>query len=92
VNVATVHTFLKILSEVTDTLIARKAGSTKAKMISKKAKQILDMGGLTTQKGRSLLQKLDKKLRDSRHQLNPGTTADLTAAALALTTLNGYRP
>jgi len=92
VNTATVHTFLKILSEVPDTLIARKTGSTKAKIVSAQAKQILEMGGLTTSKGRKMLQELDRRLHDSKHQLNPGTTADLTAAALALAILNGYRP
>ena len=92
VNVATVHTFLKILSEVPDTLIARKLGSAKAKEISIQAKQVLDAGALTTQKGREKLFQFDKELRDAKHQLNPGTTADLTAAVLAVAILDGYRP
>jgi len=92
VNTATVHTFIKMLSEVPDTLIARKAGLTRANTVAMQAKQVLDLGGLKTPKGRDALLELDRKLRDPRHQLNPGTTADLTAAALALTILNGYRP
>jgi triphosphoribosyl-dephospho-CoA synthase len=92
VNTATVQTFLKILSEVPDTLIARKLGSARAKDISRRAKQVLKAGGLTTRKGREELLRFDKELRDSRHRLNPGTTADLTAAVLALAVLDGCRP
>ncbi len=92
VNIATVHTFLKILSEVPDTLIARKLDSSRAKEISAQAKQVLEAGALTTQKGREKLIQFDKKLRDAEHRLNPGTTADLTAAVLAIAILDGYRP
>jgi triphosphoribosyl-dephospho-CoA synthetase len=42
--------------------------------------------------GRNLLQKLDSKLRDTEHDLSPGTTADITEAVLALNNLNGYKP
>jgi len=92
VNTATVHTFLKILSEVPDTLIARKVGLTKAKEVSAQAKKVLEAGGLTTLSGKENLWKLDEKLRDPAHQFNPGTTADITAAVLAVSILNGYRP
>jgi len=91
-NTATVHTFLKILSEVPDTLIARKAGLDKAEEVSAQARRVLEAGGLTNLKGKRNLQQLDRRLRDPAHRLNPGTTADLTSAALALATLNGYRP
>ena len=92
VNTATVHTFLKILSEVPDTFIARKVGLTKAKEISAEARQVLEKGGLTTRSGRNLLWEFDKKLRDPAHELSPGTTADITEAVLAISILNGYRP
>ena len=92
VNTATVHTFLKILAEIPDTLIARKAGLAKAKEVSAQAKQVLEMGGLTTQSGKDRLWKLDEKLRDPTHQLNPGTTADIITAVLAVSILSGYRP
>ena len=92
VNTATVHTFLKILAEIPDTLIARKAGLAKAKEVSAQAKQVLEMGGLTTQPGKDRLWKLDEKLRDPTHQLNPGTTADIIATVLAVSILSGYRP
>ncbi len=91
-NTAVVHTFLKILSERPDTFIARKVSKEKAGIVSFDAKAVLELGGLETEEGRKSLQNFDKKLRISQNRLNPGTTADLTAAALALCTLSGYRP
>jgi len=84
--------FLKILSEHPDTFIARKVGKEKAKVLSTDAKAVLAFGGLETEVGRKNLQQFDKKLRSSKNKLNPGTTADLTAAALALCALSGFRP
>jgi triphosphoribosyl-dephospho-CoA synthase len=92
INIATVHAFLKILAEVPDTFISRKVGQSKAEAISADAAQILKEGGLTTQTGRTLLDKLDTMLRDPKHDLSPGTTADITEAVLALNNLAGYRP
>jgi triphosphoribosyl-dephospho-CoA synthase len=92
INVATVHTFLKILSEIPDTLITRKVGLKKSKDVSAQAKLVLEKGGLTNTEGRDILWSLDKHLRNSNHKLNPGTTADIIAAVLAVAILNGYRP
>lgn len=92
INIATVHTFLKILHDIPDTFISRKVGLAKAESISIEAGQVLKEGGLTTHKGRELLQKLDSELRDPAHDFSPGTTADLTEAVLALNNLNGYKP
>jgi triphosphoribosyl-dephospho-CoA synthase len=91
-NAAGVHTFLKILSEHPDTFIARKVGVEKAREVSLDARKVLELGGLETPEGRDSIRELDRRLRESGNLLNPGTTADLTAAALALCTLSGYRP
>jgi len=91
-NASVVHTFLKILSTRPDTFIARKSGKAEALKITGEAKKVLQLGGLETAEGRKSLELFDKKLRTSENKCNPGTTADLTAAALALATLNGYRP
>jgi triphosphoribosyl-dephospho-CoA synthase len=91
-DVAIIHTFLKVLSECPDTFIARKTSFEKSLEISLKAKQILELGGLETSAGRESLSKFDQQLRESSNLLNPGTTADIVAAALALVVLNGYRP
>jgi len=91
-NTAIVHTFLKVLSEHPDTFIARKVGYKKARGISLDAKKVLELGGVETSEGRKSLREFDRKLRESGNLLNPGTTADITAAALALCILSGYRP
>jgi len=91
-NVAVTHTFLRVLSERPDTFIARKVGREKASEISSNAKRVLDLGGLETKKGQKSILEFDRKLRNSGNLYNPGTTADIMAAALALCTLSGYRP
>lgn len=91
-ELAVVHTYLKILSVNPDTLIVRKAGLTKAREVSAKARQALERGGLETQVGRRSINALDRWLRKHGNQLNPGTTADIIAAVLAVSILNGYRP
>lgn len=69
---ATVRTFLAILAAVPDTLICRKHGASIAAQVSAKA-------GMD----RALL---DRELRAEGY--NPGTTADLTAAALYVALLS----
>jgi triphosphoribosyl-dephospho-CoA synthase len=91
-NTAIIHTFLKVLSEHPDTFIARKVGFKKASEISLDAKKVLQLGGMETSKGKKSTLDFDRKLRESGNLFNPGTTADITAAALALCTLSGYRP
>lgn len=105
INTVIVHTFLKILTENPDTFIARKhglqktnniekavkKGMKKAKEISKKAGKILEKGGLTTEEGRKKIQKLDEELQKSDGILNPGTTADLTAASINIALLSGLK-
>ena len=91
-NTAIIHTFLNILSKHPDTFIARKAGVEKAREISFDAFKMLEKGGLETPEGKIAILEFDKRLRESGSRHNPGTTADITAATLALCVLNGYRP
>ncbi|MDH7564294.1 MAG: triphosphoribosyl-dephospho-CoA synthase [Candidatus Bathyarchaeota archaeon] len=91
-NTAVIHAFLKVLSENPDTFIARKIGINKAEEVSSAAKQVLALGGLKTEEGKKKLHEFDLKLRSSNNLLNPGTTADIVAAALSLCVLGGYRP
>lgn len=88
INRATVQTFLTILSIHPDTLISRKYDGTTAQLLSQDARLILDKGGILTQEGITLLKEFDKKLMDKN--LNPGTTADLTASSIMLAILNEY--
>jgi triphosphoribosyl-dephospho-CoA synthase len=89
---AIVQTFLEVLAEVPDTFIARKTSMKKAREVSLEAKEIVQLGGIETSKGRESLSAFDRRLRSLSNLLNPGTTADLMAAALAVCVLNGYRP
>jgi triphosphoribosyl-dephospho-CoA synthase len=91
-NTAVINTFLKILSEHPDTFIARKVGVEKAREVSAEAKKALQLGGAATVEGKKALVEFDKMLRKAGNNYNPGTTADITAATLALCTLGGYRP
>ena len=91
-NTSIIHTFLNILSKHPDTFIARKAGVEKAREISFEAFKMLEKGGLETPEGKIAILEFDKRLRESGSRHNPGTTADITAATLALCVLNGYRP
>jgi triphosphoribosyl-dephospho-CoA synthase len=91
-SAAIVQTFLEILAEVPDTFIARKAGAEKARQVSSEARKVVELGGLNTSRGRNALARFDQELRKQSNLLNPGTTADVIAAALAVSILSGYRP
>ena len=54
------------------------------------AKEILEIGGMTTEEGRKRILELDNNLRE--RDLNPGTTADITANSIFLAILHGFRP
>ncbi len=89
INVAVVDTFLYILSEIPDSLIQRKSNLEKAKEISALAKKIVVGGGLRKRKKEII--ELDKNLQKESGKLNPGTTADLTAATIMVNLLNGLK-
>lgn len=104
VNIATVHTFLELLAFRPDTLIARKIGLKYTEMIdkaveiglkeaekySRKAREILELGGLKTVEGRHALKELDEEL--AQRDLNPGSTADILATSIYISILYGFRP
>jgi triphosphoribosyl-dephospho-CoA synthase len=92
INSAIVDTFLRLLSRQPDSLITRKSGIEKAVEVSEKACHILEEGGMGSEIGRKLLWSLDEELHSGGGKLNPGTTADLTAASIFLTLLEGWRP
>lgn len=77
-----VQTFLTILAQVPDALIARKNGPSVANKVSQSAQKVLRQGGIFSAEGRKAARNFDRSLRDEKHRLNPGTTADLVAAAL----------
>lgn len=91
-NTAIIHTFLAVLARHPDTFIARKVGIQRAREVSAMAEEVLKFGGLKTTLGKSKLNELDAMLRRESNLLNPGTTADIIATAIALAVLSGYRP
>jgi triphosphoribosyl-dephospho-CoA synthase len=84
-----VETFLTVLAESPDTHIARRGGSELAADISRRAAEVLRAGGVRSNEGRRALGYFDHSLRDPRNIGNPGTTADLTAAAIFVALLQG---
>ena len=77
-----VEAYLALLDATPDTHIARKLGAAEAAAISLQARAVRAAGGTRSPEGRRALGLLDAELRDQRNRRNPGTTADLTCAAL----------
>jgi triphosphoribosyl-dephospho-CoA synthase len=88
---AVVETYLRLLAEVPDTHIARKLGWAAAEAVSHGARAVEAAGGVRTEAGRRALDAFDAALRDPANRHNPGTTADLTCAALFVVILEHSR-
>jgi triphosphoribosyl-dephospho-CoA synthase len=86
---ATVEAFLTLLAAAPDTHIVRKLGPEAAAAVSRRARAVLDAGGVRTPTGRQEIAALDRALRDERNTRNPGATADLTGAAIFVALLDG---
>jgi triphosphoribosyl-dephospho-CoA synthase len=86
---AAVEAYLTLLENVADTHIARKLGPAEAAAVSRRAREVRAAGGTQSEAGRKALAALDAELRDPRNRRNPGTTADLTCAALFVVILEG---
>jgi len=86
---ATVECFLALLAAAPDTHIARKLGHAEAERVTGWAREVVAAGGTGTAEGRAALAALDAELRDPRNTRNPGTTADLTCAALFVVIIEG---
>jgi triphosphoribosyl-dephospho-CoA synthase len=79
---AAIHCQLRWMAAFPDSLIARKRGSPEAEEATRRAREVLDAGGLASPVGRRGFAELDRWLRDVGHSRNPGTTADLVTACL----------
>ncbi len=90
-NIAIVNTFLKLLSAHPDTLIIRKSGLESALYVSKSASEILEFGGISSEKGFKLSTQLDIELHEKKGKMNPGTTADLISGVILCALLFGFR-
>ncbi|WP_254510758.1 triphosphoribosyl-dephospho-CoA synthase [Anatilimnocola floriformis] len=73
---------VRLISVYSDSLIARKCGSETATQASAYAAQVLAAGDIDDENYHAALSDFDFWLRADGQQRNPGTTADLIAAAL----------
>jgi len=83
------ETFLSVLAAAPDTHVARRGGEAAAAEVSERARLALAAGGVRSAVGRRAIDEMDRGLRDARNIGNPGTTADLTAAAIFVVLLRG---
>jgi triphosphoribosyl-dephospho-CoA synthase len=88
--IATTH--LELMARVPDTLIARKAGAAAAAAVARQARAVVRAGGFGTPKGVAAARRLDRELRRRGNRLNPGTSADVVAAALFVWLLEASTP
>jgi triphosphoribosyl-dephospho-CoA synthase len=87
---AIVETYLTLLAAAPDTHVARRGGAALAAEVSRRAGTVLAAGGVRSAAGRRAVDELDRGLRDARNTANPGTTADLTAAAVFVVLLEHH--
>jgi triphosphoribosyl-dephospho-CoA synthase len=86
---AIVETYLSLLARSIDTHIVRRTGVAAAERVSAQARAVLEAGGIRSAAGRQAVEEMDRAMRDARNSNNPGTTADLTAAAIFVTLIAG---
>jgi len=90
-NDAIVETFLAILAAAPDTHIVRRGGTALATDVSRRAGKVLAAGGVRSESGRIALRDMHRALQDPSHLTNPGTSADITAAAIFVVLLSSDR-
>lgn len=83
-NAAIVRAYLEMLSTEPDTFVATKFGEAAAVEVSKRARSVLARGCNDEE-----LRRFDEELL--RAKINPGATADITAAAIFVALLGGLR-
>lgn len=86
---AIVETFLTLLATYPDTHIGRRADADLAAIVSAQARDALGAGGVRSPSGRAAIERMSIALRGERNRANPGTTADITAAAIFVSLLGG---
>jgi triphosphoribosyl-dephospho-CoA synthase len=89
---AIVETYLSLLAHSLDTHIVRRTGVEAAERVSRLARETLQAGGVRSAMGRRAVDDMDRAIRDARNSNNPGTTADLTAAAIFVTLVSQGGP
>ena len=86
---AVVEAYLTLLAAWPDTHVVRKLGAEAAVQVQRRARAVLDAGGVRSDAGREAIAALDRELRDDCNTRNPGATADITGAAICVVLLGG---
>ena len=89
VETAIIFSYIKLLAQHPDTLIARKYGSAPAREVSRRAVDLLGAGWPIERETHRAFEAFDSWLRHPANRFNPGTTADLVTAALYAALRNG---
>ncbi|MEX1225059.1 MAG: triphosphoribosyl-dephospho-CoA synthase [Pirellulales bacterium] len=89
---AIVYVQVQTMRDFPDSLIARKGGRELALEVAARAGGVLAAGSPTSAEYRQRLADLDFYLRSDGNRRNPGTTADLIAAALFVALRDGHIP
>jgi triphosphoribosyl-dephospho-CoA synthase len=84
INDAITHAYLRLLSEEEDTFVKMKFGTEKSRYVKERAKEIV-RGGYELKE----IEEFDEEL--IKEGINPGSTADIMAAALFIAILEGLR-
>lgn len=79
---AIIGTHLRLLADLGDTHIARRAGKPEADLVQNRARAIVALDWPENTLARSALVDFDRWLREPGKRRNPGSTADLLAACL----------
>lgn len=88
-NDAVLEAFLTLLATSADTHIVRRAGPSLGDDVTRHAREVIGLGGVRTEPGRASIAQMSYALLDDRNRANPGTSADLTAAAIFVVLLGG---
>jgi triphosphoribosyl-dephospho-CoA synthase len=86
---AIILTHLHLMWQFPDTSIARKMGQQEARMVSERAKMVIEAGWPDEEAARVAFAGLDSWLRENGNGRNPGATADLIAATLFVSLQSG---
>jgi len=105
-RLAVAQSYVKLLAQRPDSFIARcvgvkstprlpeafEAGRGAAEEVMEMARRALSLGGALTPEGLRELERMDEELRARGEDYNPGSTADIVAAALFIAIVCGARP
>jgi triphosphoribosyl-dephospho-CoA synthase len=86
---AIVQAHVRLLAQQGDTLICRKLGREAMDTVRVRAQAACELGGLLSEAGQKAIEELDAFLRCRDNSYNPGSTADIMAAALFVFLLAG---